>query len=93
MIDLKITRHAIKRAKERFGMNYKELQIKASLSLTDGIDAMADPTLREMCINKFDLYDISGIYLYQNVVYIFIDDRLITVYPISWIGRYHHSES
>lgn len=88
MINFKITKHAIDRARERLGLNVSSLKKSAHLSLTEGIDALGDPVLREMCIHKAKKYNVSGIYLYKNAVFIFVEDILVTVYPIHWLSGY-----
>lgn len=86
-MEIKLTYHAIQRGKERLGLKAKTLKEHALKSLTEeGMDALADETLRPYLIKRAKKHDCSGIYLYRNGVFIFKDEYLVTVYPISWIA-------
>lgn len=83
---IELTLHAIQRGKERLGLNARELRDHALKSLTEGTDALSDETLRPYLIRRALRHESSGIYLYRNGVFIFKDQYLVTVYPISWIA-------
>lgn len=84
--DIYITKHAEFRAKERFSMNFQTLCQEAWDSLDQGIDALGDPTLRDMIYYKAVNSDVSGVYAHKGVLYFFKDECLVTLYPISWIA-------
>lgn len=82
---IKVSYHAKERARSRLGMTPKELKKAALLSLEEGIDALADETLRPLVLRKAIRND-SFMYLYQGAVFIFKEDTLVTVYPVSWLA-------
>ena len=87
-MNIKLTRHAIERGKERLNLGPKDLKQHAIGSLgDDGIDALADETLRPYLIKSAIKHGASGMYLYRNGVFVFKDDCLVTVYPLSWITQ------
>jgi hypothetical protein len=89
---LLITSHAQERAQERTSIvGPNELAECASLALTEGIDAWADPTLREMLEPRVRNYNCSGVYVYEGVAYFFSEDALTTVMPIAWLAIYFES--
>lgn len=81
-----ITAHAEMRAKQRLQMNFKDLCQDAFDSLEKGIDALGDPTLRDMVIDRAVRHGASGIYAYKGVLYIFVENAVVTVYPLQWIA-------
>lgn len=82
--DIRISRHAIMRAKERFGLGVMEIAQKAYSSLTDGVDALGCPILRPMCIYAAKKKKASGIYLFEGILFVFKDDVVVTVMPCQW---------
>lgn len=85
--DIKISQHAIERYVERFSrVDLNRLRQLAYLSIVNGINATFDETIRPMIIDKCRRHGASGAYMYENAIFFFKDDVLVTVYPISWIG-------
>lgn len=87
--NFKISDHARERAYERFNMDASQLKFYANKSLNDGIDVFQDPSLRDMFLEKSEDKEPSGIYLLEGKVYVFKDDVLVTVYPLSFVNEYH----
>jgi len=87
--DIRLSIHAQERARERLGVtNFSELAVKAHLSLTEGIDALADPTLREQCYSRMQRHGSSGMYVFEGIVFIFKDETVTTIYPVAWLGGF-----
>ena len=85
--DIKITSHAQERAAERTDIEtLDELCQAAEKSITEGIDALADPTLRELVYAYAKRHNNSGMYAYKGYVYVFKDDALVTIIPIGWLA-------
>ena len=80
-----ITKHAVDRALERFGWDTHKLFNQAIKSLNDGLYVLDDETLYPMFIESAT-YGGGLPYMYEGVVFVFDEDRLITVYPISGRG-------
>lgn len=83
--NIKITNHARKRAQERMGWDKKQLKIVASEAVTEGVYALHDETMREI-MYKTCKYNGGIPYLYKGAVFVFVEDRLITVYTITGAG-------
>lgn len=81
-----ISRHARERGQERFGASSKQIREWAVKSLTEGIDILSDETLRPMAINKARKYNASGMYMFEGRVFIFVDNIVVTVYPVQWLS-------
>ena len=83
-----VTTHAKERGRERFHLSAEELATLAALSLDseDSIDVLHDPTLRPLAINSALRHDASGMYSFRGIVFIFRNQYLVTVYPVSWLG-------
>jgi hypothetical protein len=88
---VKISDHARERAYERFKIDASQLKFLANKALDAGIDVFQDETLRDMFLEKSENKNPSGIYLYEGIVYVFIDDILITVYPLSFVSEYQET--
>nr|BFD64898.1 hypothetical protein BdHM001_35790 [Bdellovibrio sp. HM001] len=80
---IKISDHAVERARERFGLSPSQIAEKAWRSLEDGLDVLSDPTLRKTCLAKAERHNSSGMYLYEGIVFAFCDEVVATVYPVS----------
>lgn len=85
---IRISLHAQQRGRERLGLSVRQLKESAISSLENGIDAMSDESLRPGLIKSALKHNASGIYLFQNGVFIFKEDTLVTVYPISWLNLF-----
>lgn len=78
---MEITRHAEIRAHERFGWDCAELRRKAELSLTDGIYIFFDEVLESIFASCKKNGGLP--YLHGGVIFVFDDEKLVTVYPIN----------
>lgn len=87
--NIKISDHAKERAYERFGIDASQLKFFANKSLNEGIDVFQDPVLRDIFLAKSKKHEPSGIYLLEGKVFVFKEDVLITVYPLSFVNDYH----
>lgn len=86
---IKLTLHSIERARERFNLRPSELKRLAEESLDQGSDVFSDEFLRPIFLRKIKNYEnTSGIYYHQGIFFIFVDDFLATVYPISFLSEY-----
>lgn len=86
--NVKISEHARQRAYERFNMDASQLKFYSNKALDEGIDVFQDEALREMFLEKSENKNPSGIYLFEGVCYVFSDDVLVTVYPLSFVNEY-----
>jgi len=82
---IKLTKHALMRAKERFNWTRKMLNDKALLSLEEGIFVPFDEVLKVMFNNNIKR-EGSMLYYNEGVIFIFDDNILITVYAITGHG-------
>jgi hypothetical protein len=79
---LNITKHAAERAALRFGWDVNTLYIKAILALEEGLLAIDDEFLADLF--KYTTKNQTGIiYYHDGAVFIFDEDRVITVYSIN----------
>jgi hypothetical protein len=86
---MKITAHAQERAYERTEIkNREDLCAYVDGAVNEGIDALADPTLRPLCYNYAVRKNSSGMYAFRGIVFIFIDASLVTILPIAWLADY-----
>ena len=82
-----MTKHAVERALERFGWDFNTLKSNAEEALREGIFLLHDDALGPLF---YTCKDDGGMpYLSKGVVYIFVDDKLITVYNINGKGLYY----
>jgi hypothetical protein len=87
---IKISSHSIERAFERTTIKTRsELATLAFESLEEGIDVLGDPTLREMCYRNAVKNHNCGTYAHKGIVFIFREDILVTVYPMSWLADFN----
>jgi len=87
---IKLTSHSIQRAKERFKLLPSELRRLAEESLDKGSDVFSDDFFRPIFLKKVKNHEnTSGIYYYEGIFFIFVDDFLTTVYPISFLSEYY----
>jgi hypothetical protein len=87
---IRVSAHAQDRAAQRTSIkDAAQLCEKAYLSLTEGIDALGDPALRELCLARAKKNQNCGMYAFEGIVYIFKEATLTTVYPIGWLGAFH----
>lgn len=84
--DVNVTRHAAKRAQERFSWSKNELATKASLALNKGTLVTEDEYLKDLFKNTLVFNKHSLLYYHDGVVFVFDEDRLVTIYPLT--GRY-----
>jgi hypothetical protein len=85
-----ITRHAQERAAERTVIaSSEELADKAFRSLTEGIDVLADPILRELAIKNALMNENDGLYCLEGVVFVYKEATVVTVYPVAWLANYN----
>lgn len=80
-----LTYHAVERAMQRFSWDKDKLYEKALSSLSEGIFVLHDEVLREIFLVNCQ-YKGGLPYAYEGVVFVFDEDRLITVYPITGHG-------
>ena len=86
---VKLTTHSIQRAKERFNLSQKVLRQYAHEALEQGVDVFSDPHLRPIFMNKIKNHpETGGIYYFQGMFFVYIDDSLATIYPLSFIDGY-----
>lgn len=86
--DINVTRHAVERFNERIRKAGRtEIQKLAFKALNEGIVATLDETIRPMILTRCERYN-SVAYMFEGAVYIFIDETLTTIYPISWLAEY-----
>lgn len=84
--NIKITDHARKRAFERMRMDFSQLKYNANKSLDHGIDIFQDEMLRDLGLKKLRNHNPSGMYLLEGNIYVFVDDVLVTVYPLTYLS-------
>ena len=81
-----ITHHAEKRASERFGWTWSHLYDQANKSVSDGLLIIDDPFLMELFKYTLEYRPNAILYMYKGAIFVFCDDRLVTIFPID--GRY-----
>lgn len=86
--DIRITEHAKIRAWERAQMDASQLKYHAQKCLDDGIDALQDEVLRPLCLNKARKYNNSAMYLHQGNIYVFVEDILVTLFPLNYLNEF-----
>lgn len=82
---VKLTKHAIQRAKERFNLKANDLKRIVEESLTEGMSVFADETLANSIHQSYRFAALSGIQIYKGIAFLFVDDILVTVFPASWL--------
>ena len=84
MCDIVITNHAYKRAKGRFSLSKISLVRLAQTAFLDGIHPeKTKGPLKKFIQEKMEKYsDSNNIRVYGENVFIFIDNRLITLYRL-----------
>lgn len=88
MSDIKIivTAHAKDRALVRFGWSVGELVNKAISALYEGMLPSEDEFLADLYEDTMINNPHSVLYYHEGVVYVFDEDRLVTLYGLT--GRY-----
>lgn len=81
-----ITKHAERRANERFGWNAQQLHDQAHRSLEHGVIIVEDDFLMDLFRRTIQYNPNSVLYFHDGIVFVFDDERLVTLYPIN--GRY-----
>lgn len=91
-----VTAHAQSRAIQRgLAKTADEIVDLASKCISDGVDVFADPTLRELVnerMYKFNKLGTSAMYALNGIVFIFNEDRVVTVIPIAWLAIFDDRE-
>jgi len=83
---INISVHAQVRAFSRTKLNSAiTLAHEAYESLENGIDVMADETLRPMYESRGNV-PCCGVYARKGIVFVFVEETLVTVYPIQWLA-------
>ena len=86
---IKLTRHAISRAKERFNLNEIQVRSYSVRAITEGLDVLDDPHLKPLFLRKAQNHEnTSGIYYFEGMFFVYSDDYLVTIYPLSYIHEF-----
>jgi len=80
--NIKITLHAVKRAKTRFNWSKNLLFQKAIESLNSGLLIINDEFLTALYRQVTYYNPHSFLYYYEGIVFVFDEDKLVTVYPL-----------
>jgi hypothetical protein len=83
---INVTAHAREQAFTRFGWNMKLLLAKAVSALEHGITPSQDEFLAHLYEDTMQANPHSILYYYEGVMFIFDEDRLVTLYGLT--GRY-----
>lgn len=86
-----ITKHAEARAIERLSMNFDKIKVLAAESLENGVDILHDESTRAEFLPSAKRHDCDGMYSHEGIVFVFKGNRLVTVYPLNWFGRWPES--
>ena len=84
---INLTNHAINRAAERFGWSSLELEKQAILSINIGISCVDDEFLQYLFLDK-GLRTNAIHYLLKGIIFVFCNDKLVTLYPITGYGNF-----
>jgi len=90
---INVTQHAMEMGKKRFNLDFSTLAKLAEDSLNEGIDALHDEVFRPMCLAKAKKYNASGMYCYKGIIFVFIEQHLVTVYPLAYLNDYVETNS
>lgn len=83
---INLTKHSKERAWERFQMDASSLKFHANKALEQGINILLDETLRPMYLRKALKNDGSIAYLLEDKIYVFQNESLVTVMPLSYLS-------
>ena len=84
-----ISRHAQLRALQRTQITcHRALGSMAVRSLSEGIDILGDPVLRELALKRAVRHGDHGLYAIEGIVFVFKEDTVVTVFPISWLALF-----
>ena len=67
-------------------MDASQLTYLSNKALNQGINVLLDETLRPMYLRKAMKNDGSIAYLLEDKLYVFIDNNLVTVMPLSFLS-------
>jgi hypothetical protein len=87
---ISVTAHAVERGTERFNWSKSQLIAKSITALEVGHLITDDPFLVELFHRTVQYYKHNIYYYNEGVVFVFDDDRLITVFPLT--GRFKKGE-
>lgn len=86
-----VTIHAQERAYQRLNITcWKTLGEKALKALNEGINACLDETLRPLCFEKALATSLDGVYCHEGNLYLFKENALITVMPVSFLNEFNN---
>ena len=86
--DIRISTHAKKRAFERANIPVAQLEANAQACLDEGVDALQDEVLRPLCLYKVRKYNNSSMYLHKGQIYVFVEDILVTLFPLHYLNEF-----